>query len=885
MLRSARTATKILIALLASLALMLATGAVGFAAARNLSGHLEDLSDARLPGLNALWVVSQAVTDAERHLNALLLPGADDALRKRTTTGFRDAQQRIDDGSYAFVSLPHDPETVALWTEATEKLEAWRALARKVTSIASTETGAGFMEQGSKKAALLEETRQAGVGVDAVLGKLIAKTAADAAISAANGHAAARRGAVAVVVTLLVGAALLTAFGAGLVRAVNRTVKTLVSEAARLRDAVAAGALSVRGEVSALDAEFKPIVEGMNETMDAFERPLRLTVECVGRLGRGDIPGKITDDYQGDFGLIKTSLNDCVDAVNALLADATMLAQAGVEGRLSARADATRHKGDFRKIVEGVNDTLDAVVGPLTVAAGCVDRLSRGDIPEPIREEYRGDFDLLKRNLNTCVEAVNALFADARSLASAALAGQLGVRADPARHSGEFRAFIQGVNDTLDAVVTPFRMVADHCQRISHGELPPRWTSEARGDLVPMQAGLNRCVDSLALLVADADRLALAAVNGELSNRADPARHEGAFRSTIEGVNRTLDAVLAPVSDAAAVLEQLAQRDLRARVTGRYQGEHAKIAAAVNSTADALHEALAQVAQAVDQVSSAAAQIASSSQAVASGASEQASSLQETSSAIETVAGMTRQATESARHASQLAGSARDAAADGAATIEQMQGAMARIKASAEGTSQIIRDINDIAFQTNLLALNAAVEAARAGEAGRGFAVVAEEVRSLALRAKEAAAKTEELIRQSVKEAAEGEVTAKQVAQKLGEIAGGVSKVTDIVGEIATAAGAQSTGLEQVESAVAEMDKVTQQNAASAEQSSSAASELSGQAEELHAMVGTFRLATGGARADAPGPGSLPEPSPRAGAIARSRRGSGPAPRARGAGP
>jgi methyl-accepting chemotaxis protein len=177
-----------------------------------------------------------------------------------------------------------------------------------------------------------------------------------------------------------------------------------------------------------------------------------------------------------------------------------------------------------------------------------------------------------------------------------------------------------------------------------------------------------------------------------------------------------------------------------------------------------------------------------------------------------------------------------------------MQGAMARIKASSEGTSQIIKDVSEIAFQTNLLALNAAVEAARAGEAGRGFAVVAEEVRSLALRAKEAATKTEELIRQSVKEANEGEQTARHVAGKLAEIVGGVSKVTAIVSEIAASAQEQSAGIEQVTKAVAEMDKVTQQNAASAEESSSAASELSGQAEELAAMVGSFTL-DGAARA------------------------------------
>jgi methyl-accepting chemotaxis protein len=277
-------------------------------------------------------------------------------------------------------------------------------------------------------------------------------------------------------------------------------------------------------------------------------------------------------------------------------------------------------------------------------------------------------------------------------------------------------------------------------------------------------------------------------------------------------------------------------------VVGTFQGDHARLKDSVNETARALHDAMAQVAEAAGQVTSASQQIASSSQAVASGASEQASALQETTSNLDTVLAVTRQASGHAEQANALARTARGAASDGAAAVDQMQAAMGKIRASAEGTSQIIRDINDIAFQTNLLALNAAVEAARAGEAGRGFAVVAEEVRSLALRAKEAAMKTEELIRQSVKQAGEGEVTARQMGAKLAEIVSGIGKVSDIVSEIAAAAKEQAAGIGQVSSSVGEMDKVTQQNAASAEESSSAASELSGQAEELASMVGTFQL-------------------------------------------
>jgi methyl-accepting chemotaxis protein len=203
---------------------------------------------------------------------------------------------------------------------------------------------------------------------------------------------------------------------------------------------------------------------------------------------------------------------------------------------------------------------------------------------------------------------------------------------------------------------------------------------------------------------------------------------------------------------------------------------------------------------------------------------------------------MVRHASQEAAQANALAGQASQAATAGAGAVAQMQGAMEKIKASAEGTGQIIRDINDIAFQTNLLALNAAVEAARAGEAGRGFAVVAEEVRSLALRAKEAAQKTEVLIRESVRQAGEGQTISVVVAGRLQEIVTGIGKVSAIVSEMAVATREEAASLDQVSHAVSEMERVTQQNAASSEQSSSAASELSAQSEELAAMVGAFRL-------------------------------------------
>ena len=470
-----------------------------------------------------------------------------------------------------------------------------------------------------------------------------------------------------------------------------------------------------------------------------------------------------------------------------------------------------------------------------------------------------------------------ALKDELKRLTTAVSEGKLKVRGDLASVSFEFRPVVEGVNRTMDAFVKPIEATASYVNRISRGDIPDKITDRYEGEFNAIKENLNRCIDAVGRLVEDVKTLSRAAVAGELSTRADASRHEGEFKRIVEGVNETLDSVIAPVNEAQAVLEKLADRDLTARVKGDYRGDHARIKEALNSAAGALDGAISQVSQVVEQVSGAAGQIASSSQAVASGASEQASSLEESHASLESISAMTRHAADNAAQASGLASGTRKSAEGGEAVMEQMSGAMTHIHAAAEGTSQIIKDISEIAFQTNLLALNAAVEAARAGEAGRGFAVVAEEVRSLALRAKEAAVKTEELIKESVKQAAQGESITGEVKKKLAEIHSAAKKVSDIVDEIAASSKEQATGLEQLSKAVGQMDRVTQQNAASSEESSSAAEELHAQSQELAGLVGSFRigqepgplaphaaLASPLVRPILPAPGPNGRPSPRA---------------------
>ena len=223
-------------------------------------------------------------------------------------------------------------------------------------------------------------------------------------------------------------------------------------------------------------------------------------------------------------------------------------------------------------------------------------------------------------------------------------------------------------------------------------------------------------------------------------------------------------------------------------------------------------------------------QVAASGQSLAQGASEQAASLEETAASIEEISSMAKQNADNSRLAEALSENVMRASQQGTTAMGEMSRAVQAIKQSSDETEEILKSIDSIAFQTNLLALNAAVEAARAGDAGRGFAVVAEEVRALAQRSADAAASTGEKIRRARDLAEQGTRVTKEVERCLNEISEKAQKSTQLVKEIASATQEQSQGLTLINTSVAELDKVTQSNSASAEESAAASSELVSQA-------------------------------------------------------
>ncbi len=352
-----------------------------------------------------------------------------------------------------------------------------------------------------------------------------------------------------------------------------------------------------------------------------------------------------------------------------------------------------------------------------------------------------------------------------------------------------------------------------------------------------------------------------AAVAGDLTKRIDTSNLDGVMKGLADGINNLVGSVSAAVEEVGQVLAGMAGGDLKRRVNGEYRGVFGTLKDNVNTTQEQLSGTVRGIADGAAMVSEASAEISSGSQDLAQRTESQAASIEETAASMHEITATVRQNADNAQAANQLSQAARDAADKGGSVMQDVVGAMSGIEGSSQKIVEIVALIDEIAFQTNLLALNASVEAARAGEAGKGFAVVAQEVRALAQRSASASKDIKALIAASNTQVKTGATLVNQAGTALGEIVTAVKKVTDIVAEIAAASREQATGLDQINTAVASMDEMTQRNGALVEETSASAQSLSNQASELARLVAFFQI-EGSTRAAKPAAAPKPATKP-----------------------
>ncbi len=332
------------------------------------------------------------------------------------------------------------------------------------------------------------------------------------------------------------------------------------------------------------------------------------------------------------------------------------------------------------------------------------------------------------------------------------------------------------------------------------------------------------------------------AVRGDFSRRIALDGKTGFFRLVSEGINRLSENVAAVTEDLASVMEALSQGDLTHRMDKQYEGVFQRLKDDFNGSVSQLSEIVRRIDEAAGSIAVASREVAEGSMDLSERTEQQASSLEETAASMEQLASTVRSNAENAQQVNGYATEARTAASRGGEVAASAVEAMRRIEQSSQKIADIIGVIDEIAFQTNLLALNAAVEAARAGDAGRGFAVVAQEVRQLAQRSAQASKEIKSLILDSGGQVREGVGLVRSAGSALTEIVSGISRVADLVSEIARATTEQASGLDEVNIAITQMDEMTQKNAALVEESTAAARSLEDQADQLRRQMTFFTL-------------------------------------------
>ncbi|WP_284700241.1 methyl-accepting chemotaxis protein [Leeia speluncae] len=488
-----------------------------------------------------------------------------------------------------------------------------------------------------------------------------------------------------------------------------------------------------------------------------------------------------------------------------------------------------------------------SITKPLAKAVEVANAVSHGQLDVQVRASGKDETATLLRSMQSMIATLQQFVAAQEEMKSQHDQGAISFRIDSRRFEGRFAAMANLVNELVAAHIAVKMRIVDVVTEYAKGNLSVDM-DRLPGEKAKITTAIDGVKTSLQQVNAQIKELVTAANNGNFTARGDAAKYQYEFREMVEGLNSLMSTSDKGLTEVGRVLKALAQGDLTQRIDGDYRGTFKQLKDDSNETAEKLSEIVTQIREATDTINTAAKEIAAGNQNLSQRTEQQAASLEETASSMEELTGTVKQNADNARQANQLARGASDIAVKGGEVVGQVVKTMDDINNASRKIVDIISVIDGIAFQTNILALNAAVEAARAGEQGRGFAVVASEVRTLAQRSAAAAKEIKGLINDSVEKADLGAKLVNEAGGTMDEVVTSVKRVTDIMSEIASASVEQSTGIEQVNTTITQMDDVTQQNAALVEEAAAAAESLEEQAQSLAMAVAAFRLSQSNGR-------------------------------------
>ncbi|HVI39457.1 MAG TPA: MCP four helix bundle domain-containing protein, partial [Anaerovoracaceae bacterium] len=383
-------------------------------------------------------------------------------------------------------------------------------------------------------------------------------------------------------------------------QSVVSTLRSLVDESKDMTVAALNGDLANRGNEDLFSGGYREIIRGFNQTLEAVIVPLNTSADCLQRISRGDIPDAIIEDYPGDFNKIKDSLNTCINAVTAMIEDVDMLSKATIKGELHRRAGIEKHEGDFKKIVAGFNQTLDAVVNPLYVAAAYVKKIGKGEIPPQLTQTYYGEFNEIKESINACIDGLGSL-ADGNQVL-----GEMRMNDFTGQVSQTGQGIFHEISESINEVSDHINEIIGYVNHVAVGDLQDLEYLKAIGKksendiLIP---SITMMIENLKNIAAETYELSEFAVEGQLDKRGTAENFRGEYRKIIEGINRTLDAVIEPIEEASVVLREMSSGNLNVLMTGDYKGDHAEIKNAVNVSIRSLLNYINEITYVLSEIS------------------------------------------------------------------------------------------------------------------------------------------------------------------------------------------------------------------------------------------------------------------------------------------